>query len=75
MFPIVCLVKYVQFWINRRNKKTITSLSGFTYCLNMTNRAITSVAYLKMKSLEAFRERQWNVIQVIVSDVKMLQFM
>lgn len=28
-----------------------------------------------MKSLEAFRERQWNVIQVIVSDVKMLQFM
>lgn len=29
-------------------------------------------AYLKMKSLEAFRERQWNVIQVIVSDIKML---
>lgn len=27
-----------------------------------------------MKSLEAFRERQWNVIQVIVSDIKMLQF-
>ena len=41
----------------------------------MIYRAITSVAYLKMKSLEAFRERQWNVIQVIVSDVKMLQFM
>lgn len=28
-----------------------------------------------MKRLEAFRERQWNVVQVIVSDVKMLQFM
>lgn len=28
-----------------------------------------------MKRLEVFRERQWNVVQVIVSDVKMLQFM
>ena len=41
----------------------------------MIYRAIAFVAYLKMKSLKAFRERQWNVIQVIVSDVKMLQFM
>lgn len=41
----------------------------------MIHRAIAFVAYLKMKSLEAFRERQRNVIQVIVSDVKVLQFM
>lgn len=41
----------------------------------MIYRAITFVAYLKMKSLEALREWQWNVIQVIVSDIKMLKFM
>lgn len=41
----------------------------------MIYRAITFETYLKMKSLEAFRKRQWNVIQVVVSDVKMLQFM
>lgn len=41
----------------------------------MIHKAITFETYLKMKSLEAFREWQWNVIQVVVRDVKMLQIM
>lgn len=50
------------------------ALPSSVYYLSTMKGAVSFVTYLKMKSLEAFRERQWNVVQVVVSDIKMLQF-